>query len=135
MTRSHLYKLRELIEKASANLNDEDALESIELFPSWAVGTSYTLGVRVRYGEKLYKCVQAHTSQSDWTPDAIPALWTEVAPPGEIPVWKQPTGAQDAYMTGDKVWYPDVNTTVYESTIDNNVWSPTDYPKGWKVVE
>ena len=64
-----------------------------------------------------------------------PALFTEVAKPGEIPVWKQPTGAQDAYNKGDKVWYPDVNTTVYESVIDSNVWSPNDYPQGWKVVE
>lgn len=135
MTRSHLIKLREMIEKASANLNDEDALESIELFPSWAVGTSYTLGVRVRYGEKLYKCVQAHTSQSDWTPDATPALWTEVAQPGEIPVWKQPTGAQDAYMTGDKVHYPTESDPVYQSTIDYNVYSPEAYPQGWKIVE
>lgn len=134
MTRSHLYKLRELIEKASANLTDGDALESIELFPSWAVGTSYALGIRVRYGEKLYKCVQAHTSQSDWTPDATPALWTEVAQPGEIPVWKQPTGAHDAYMTGDKVHYPTESDPVYQSTIDYNVYSPEAYPQGWELV-
>ena len=135
MKRSELLKIRAMIEKASASLDDTDALETPALFPAWASGKAYALNDRVRYGEKLYKCVQAHTSQADWTPPAVPALWTEVAKPGEIPVWKQPTGAQDAYMTGDKVWYPDVDTTVYESTIDNNVWSPTDYPQGWKVVE
>lgn len=135
MKRSELLKIRAMIEKASASLDDTDALETPALFPAWASGKAYALNDRVRYGEKLYKCVQAHTSQSDWTPPAVPALWTEVAKPGEIPVWKQPTGAQDAYMTGDKVWYPAVDTTVYESTIDNNVWSPTDYPQGWKVVE
>lgn len=135
MKRSELLKIRAMIEKASASLDDTDALETPALFPAWASGKAYALNDRVRYGEKLYKCVQAHTSQADWTPPAVPALWTEVAKPGEIPVWKQPTGAQDAYMTGDKVWYPAENTTVYESTIDNNVWSPTDYPQGWKVVE
>lgn len=135
MKRSELLKIRAMIEKASASLDDTDALETPALFPAWASGKAYALNDRVRYGEKLYKCVQAHTSQADWTPPAVPALWTEVAKPGEIPVWKQPTGAQDAYMTGDKVWYPDVDTTVYESTIDNNVWSPADYPQGWKVVE
>ncbi len=135
MKRSELLKIRAMIEKASASLDDTDALDVPALFPAWASGKAYTIDDRVRYGEKLYKCVQAHTSQSDWTPPAVPALWTEVAKPGEIPVWKQPTGAQDAYMTGDKVWYPAENTTVYESTIDNNVWSPTDYPQGWKVVE
>ena len=135
MKRSELYKIRELIEKAAVSLADDDAIVAPELFPAWAVGVAYAVDERIRYGEKLYRCVQAHTSQADWTPDNTPALWTEVAKPGEIPVWKQPTGAQDAYNTGDKVWYPDVNTTVYESVIDNNVWSPVDYPQGWKLVE
>ena len=135
MKRSELFKIREIIEKASASLEDTDALEAVELFPLWAVGVAYSVGERVQYDGKLYKVVQAHTSQADWTPPTAPALFTEVAKPGEIPVWKQPTGAQDAYNKGDKVWYPDVNTTVYESVIDSNVWSPNDYPQGWKVVE
>ena len=135
MKRSELFKIREMIEKASASLPDADAIEAAELFPTWAVGVAYSVGERVQYDGKLYKVVQAHTSQADWTPDKTPALFAEVAAPGEIPVWKQPTGAQDAYNKGDKVWYPDVNTTVYESVIDSNVWSPNDYPQGWKVVE
>ena len=135
MKRSELFKIREIIEKASASLEDTDALDAVELFPLWAVGVAYSVGERIQYDGKLYKVVQAHTSQADWTPPTVPALFTEVAKPGEIPVWKQPTGAQDAYNKGDKVWYPDVNTTVYESVIDSNVWSPNDYPQGWKVVE
>lgn len=131
MTRSELNKLRRLIEKASAFLTDDDALEAPVLFPYWEVGKAYAVGDRVAYGEKLYKCVQAHTSQEDWTPPATPALWTEVAEPGEIPVWKQPTGAQDAYQTGDKVHYPTKTDPVYISTCDNNVWSPTTY--GWDL--
>ena len=134
MKRSELLKIRAMIEKASASLDDADALETPALFPAWASGKAYALNDRVRYGEKLYKCVQAHTSQADWTPPEVPALWTEVAKPGEIPVWKQPTGAQDAYMTGDKVWFPDRDTTVYESLIDNNTWSPEAYPAGWQAI-
>ena len=132
MTRQHAYHLRALIEKASVSLSDEEALTGVELFPAWQTDTVYALDERIRYGEKLYKCVQAHTSQSNWTPDVTPALWTEVAPPGEIPVWKQPTGAQDAYMVGDKVHYPTEEDPVYISTVDNNVWQPTVY--GWDVV-
>lgn len=135
MKRSKLYQLREIIEKASANLTDEDALSAVELFPKWEAGKAYEANDRVLYNGKLYKVVQAHTSQADWTPDKTPALFTEVAKPGEIPVWKQPTGAQDAYNTGDKVHYPDADSAVYESLIDANVWSPADYPQGWKLVE
>ena len=132
MKRSHALMLRQMIEKASASLSDTDALDAVELFPLWQTDTAYTLDIRVRYGEKRYKCVQAHTSHVDWTPDQTPALWTEVAHPGEIPVWKQPTGAQDAYMTGDKVHYPTKDDAVYESTIDYNVYEPITY--GWRQL-
>ena len=119
---------------ALATLDDETALDVTVLFPEWAVGKAYAADERIRYGDKLYRCVQAHTSQADWTPDATPALWTEVAKPGEIPVWKQPTGAQDAYNKGDKVHYPTVSDPVYESLIDANVYSPEAYPAGWKKL-
>lgn len=127
--------LRPLIERAAVSLSDSDALTAVELFPAWVVDTAYTVDERIRYDGKLYRCVQAHTSQTEWTPDATPALWTEVAKPGEIPVWRQPTGAQDAYQTGDRVHYPDADGAVYESLIDNNVYSPEAYPAGWAVVE
>ena len=131
MKRSHAYNLRDMMHKAAVSLPDDDALEAVELFPAWAADTAYTLGIRVRYGDTLYRCEQAHTSQADWIPPDTPALWTEVAKPGEIPVWKQPTGAQDAYMTGDKVHYPAKDSPVYVSVVDNNVWSPDVY--GWEL--
>lgn len=133
MKRSKLESLKSMMHKAATSLSDTDALEAVELFPVWQTDTAYTAGIRVRYGEKLYRCEQSHTSQADWTPDQTPALWTEVAKPGEIPVWKQPTGAQDAYMTGDKVHYPTKDDPVYESTMDYNTYAPNVY--GWRIVE
>lgn len=132
MTWEHLRKLKEMVHKASESLPDEDALEAVELFPVWGVGIDYARTVRVRYEDKLYRCEQPHTSQAGWEPPNVPALWTEVAKPGEIPVWKQPTGAQDAYMKGDKVHYPDADGPVYESDVDNNVWEPGAY--GWTQI-
>lgn len=113
-----------------AKLSDETALEAIELFPAWVMDTWYEKGVRLRYGGKLYRVEQAHTSQADWLPDLTPALYTEVAEPGEIPVWRQPTGAQDAYRIGDKVHYPDEDGPVYVNTVDYNVYAPDVY--GWE---
>lgn len=132
MKREHAYKLREMMHKASASLPDEDALEAVELFPVWGIGIDYARTARVRYEDKLYRCEQPHTSQAGWEPPNVPALWTEVAKPGEIPVWKQPTGAQDAYMKGDKVHYPDADGPVYESEMDYNTYAPDVY--GWKEV-
>ena len=132
ITRQKAYQLRALIEKAAIFLSDEDALNGVELFPTWKTDVQYVLGDRVRYNGKLYRCEQPHTSQEGWQPTQTPALWTEVAEPGTIPVWRQPTGAQDAYMTGDKVHYPDEYSPIYVSTVDYNTWAPNVY--GWEEV-
>lgn len=132
MKRSKLLALRALIEKAAVSLPDEDALDGVELFPAWEADTAYAADVRVRFEGKLYRCVQTHTSQEGWEPDKTPSLWTEVAKPGEIPVWRQPTGAQDAYNKGDKVHYPDADGPVYVSIVDANTWAPGVY--GWELA-
>jgi hypothetical protein len=86
------------------------------------------------YNEVKYECIQAHVTQSDWTPDSTPTLWKVYEEPGgEYSVWVQPTGGHDAYNTGDIVWFPEEDTTLYRSLIDANVWSPTVYPAGWEV--
>lgn len=76
-------QLRPYIEKAAVSLDDSDALNAIELFPVWVIGINYLLGDRIQYNTKLFKCIQAHTSQAEWTPDITPALWTEVEQPGQ----------------------------------------------------
>lgn len=124
ITEARARQLRAMIEKAAASLSDTDALSAVTLFPAWHDGINVSADERYEYSAKLYRCVQAHTTQTGWEPDNTPALWTEVAKPGEIPVWKQPTGAQDAYMRGDKVHYPTADDAVYVSTVDHNVWSP-----------
>ena len=123
-------QLRPLIERAAASLSDTDALDGVELFPAWAVGADYAADQRIRYGDKLYRCVQAHTSQAAWTPEAAPALWAKVQLPDPevIPEWEQP-GSTNPYMIGDKVRH---NGKTWVSTIDNNVWEPGVY--GWEVV-
>lgn len=83
ITRQHAYKLREMIVKASISLSDEDALSAIELYPNWQTGTAYTVDERIRYNSTLYRCIQSHTSQADWTPDITPALYVEVEKPGQ----------------------------------------------------
>lgn len=113
-------------------LTDEDALNYKTFFEEWHTDTAYEVGIRVRYEGQLYRCEQAHTSQADWTPDTTKALWTAVAEPGEIPVWVQPTGAQDAYRLGDKVHYPTKDDPVYASTIDYNTYAPN--VAGWELA-
>lgn len=118
-------KMRPLIEKAAASLGDTDALQAPTLFPAWANGTSYSTDERIEYGGTLYRCVQAHTSQADWTPDKTPALWTVVSLE-EWPDWVQPLGSHDAYAKGAKVSH---NGKRWTSDVGNNTWEPGVY--GW----
>lgn len=121
--------LRRIIEETVVSLDDEKALEGIELFPMWKTNHPYEVDDRVQYEDKLYKCVQSHTSQSDWMPSATPALWTRISIE-EWPEWVQPTGAQDAYALGDKVSHLEKH---WISSADANVWEPSVY--GWTEAE
>ena len=127
MTRAKAKQLRQLIEQLAVTLDDETALTGVELFPMWAIGMAYAAGDRVQHDGTLYKCVQAHTSQADWTPDATQALWVVVSIE-EFPEWVQPTGAHDAYNIGDKVTY---NGQHYICTSNANVYAPDVY--GWQL--
>ena len=132
ITRARAYMLRKLIEIASKSLGDEEALQGVELFPRWKGDTSYDVNDRVSYEGMLYKCLQAHTSQATWVPTDSTSLWAKVLIPDPevIPDWEQPDST-NPYMKGDKVRY---NSKVYESLIDNNIWSPEAYPAGWSEV-
>lgn len=123
--------LRPLIEKAAVSLDDEDALQAMELYPYWSGdGVGYLVDDRVRYDEHLYKCLIAHTSQETWTPTDAPSLWAMVliVDPTVIPEWVQPDST-NPYMTGDKVTH---NGLTWISTVDNNVWEPGVY--GWEEI-
>lgn len=124
--------VRESMDAAGAMLTDEQAASVPALYSAWETGTAYNAGDRRIYGGVLYKCLQAHTSQDDWTPDVAVSLWATVLipDPDVIPDWVQPDST-NAYMTGDKVRY---NGVVYRSLIDNNVCSPDAYPAGWELA-
>lgn len=125
-----LNAVKQLLASQVESLDDATALDVAALFPAWAdkEGKAVSVGERLWYDGKLYKVIQAHTVQLDWTPDTASSLFAEVSVE-EWPEFVQPTGAETAYNTGDKVTY---NGKHYISLIDNNVWSPDDYPAGWE---
>ena len=131
MKRAEAIKIRQAIEQGAKSLPADVALEVPALFKKWTAGEAVKLNDIRQYNGILYKILQPHTTQADWTPDITPALWKVVQPEGVIPNWVQPTGAHDAYMKGEKVKF---NGSIYESLIDNNVYSPTAYPQGWRKL-
>ena len=128
-----LEAVKKLLSTETAELSDEDALAVASLFPTWSskIGEMVNAGERLWYDKKLYKVLQPHTVQEDWTPDVSASLFVEISIE-EWPDYVQPTGTQDAYNTGDRVTFSEHR---YICKMDNCVWSPADYPAAWELVE
>lgn len=127
MTRAEAEAIVAALVKLRESATDEQALSVPVLYPAWRSGVAYVAGQRVLHGGVLYKALQDHTSQDDWTPGAAPSLFAKVLIPDEtvIPEWVQPDST-NPYRKGDKVTH---NGKTWTSDIDNNVWEPGVY--GW----
>ena len=106
----------------AGSIDDITASEQASLFSKWAANVNYTVGQLRQYGGKLYRCVQAHTSQTGWEPPNAASLWSITSDPAEEwPARSQPLGAHDAYAAGAKVSH---NSKHWTSDLDGNVWEP-----------
>ena len=121
--------VKKMLSSSITELSDEDALAIAALYPTWIskIGSQVNVGERFWYDEKLYKVIQQHTVQEDWTPDVSQSLFTEVSIE-EWPDFVQPISAESAYMIGDKVTFEGRH---YVSVMDYNIYSPAAYPQGW----
>lgn len=132
-------QLRRALQMFAKTVTEEQALEIATVFPAWEVNRAYEVGDIISYGTnstgdpQLYKVVQKHTSQADRLPGkGTDSLYDAFGLNSSgYPVWTQPSGAHDAYNKGDIV---DYKGTLYQSTIDGNVWAPDAYPTGWTEV-
>ena len=112
---------------------DEEALNDKVLYPLWKAGAQALLGSRMQYGGKLYKCMQAHTTQADWTPSATPALWVEIAAPGAYRQIKVDMLSTEAFALNEIGWWQ-TEGNLYKSLIAANVYTPESYAAGWQKV-
>ena len=137
------WELRKALEYFVATLDidteEDKILEIPSMFPKYKVGVNYKTKEIISYGvnsvgdTQLYQVLQDHTSSAEWTPDTATSLYKTIGiAENGIPNWIQPLGVSDAYMKGDEYMYNGVH---YRSTIDNNVWSPDEYPQGHEIVE
>lgn len=130
MTRQEALEYRRKIETAAAQQSDELALQSVELFPKWEAGIYVAVGERYQYNGVLYRVVQSHTTQSDWTPDITPALWTVVSVE-EWPEIPESIPAEAPWMKGDRGTWKGQH---YICQMDNCVWNPDQYPQAWSLA-
>ena len=116
-------------------LTDEQALTVPSIYPEWSCDISYYVNDRVQYNSELYRCLQNHTSQVTWTPDATGSLWARLRPsevePEVVHEWYMPD-ATNPYMMGDIVTH---NGHTWRSTVDNNIWEPSESTTVWEIID
>lgn len=123
-----------LAKMQAAELSDGDAVKVPALYDEWSGdGVEYKKGDRRRFQGTLVKCLQDHTSQPDWAPNAAPSLWAVILPGQDgsgvtVGIWEQP-GPENAYQLGDQVIH---NGHLWESDFDgDNVWEPGQVGSHW----
>ena len=124
-------EIRKAIDTFAKNQSDKTLIDNKAAFEWWCPGIAAEKDKIYRFGDDLYRCIQPHTTQSDWTPDITPALFVKISLE-EFPQWVQPTGAHDAYNKGDKVSDEGKH---WISEIDGNVWKPGTVVGAWSEIE
>lgn len=119
-------QLKALLLSAVEALPESEQAELPTFFPAWRPGAAYAVSNKLQFASQLYRVIQPHTSQMDWTPDVAVSLFAAIQPPGVIAEWVQPDST-NPYQTGDQVTH---NGQTWTSTADNNVWAPGVY--GWE---
>ena len=124
-------EIRKAIDTFAENQTDETLIDNKAAFSLWRAGVHVTVGQILRYSDDIYRVIQAHTTQDDWTPDITPALFVKISLE-EFPQWRQPTGAHDAYKKGAKVSDEGKH---WISNKDVNIYKPGLVPGDWSEVE
>ena len=142
--RDRAERIRELLEKATiaSPLTDAEASEEPTLFPSWekmlAEGHVFTQEEvdkrpRIEYGGKLYFVIGKHTVQDNWPPDTAVSLYTEIKYRKGHRVIEEYITAEEKFSKGETGI--DADDVVWISTVDNNVYTPVQYPDNWERKE
>jgi hypothetical protein len=139
--------------KAAARLDVTDRLRSDALdqatieavagiYDPWEPRLAVTVGQVLRWDGTLVEVLQAHTTQADWTPDVVPALFRVYRAPGSVAAWVQPTGGHDAYQIGERVTHPNAQdggrVWIFESAINANTTEPGrdgTFHRWWTPIE
>ena len=111
--------------------SDDEKLDMIDLFDEYKGEHVYVRGDEFKWQGSIYRVVNDHTSQETWKPDEVASLYVNINNKIEIQEFIQPTGQHDAYQIGDEILF---NGFVWQSIINDNVWSPQDYPQGWQKI-
>lgn len=130
------YELRDILYKINkmwieAQISEEEKTELDKLARTNAVAENSYASTNAQI-ENIYKeidSIKSRLATLESTEEGSETEPTEPTEPDEYPPYKQPTGAHDCYNTGAKITFKGEK---YTCLIDGCVWSPEEYPAGWK---
>lgn len=132
MKRSHALKLRQMIEKAAASLDDKDASKAVELSQNYPNdGSLLNAGTRINWHGALFRATVDLWATELNNPDNAPNLWEKVMYRDGIRIIPEVITVTTAFAKGERGWWGD---DIYESLLDANVYTPVQYPAGWVMV-
>ena len=120
MKRQRAYALIDAIKRVRETLTDEVALEHIALYPDWEVGMNLSVGDRVEHEGKLYKVVQAHTTQDSWQPNLLPSLFEPIDIVNEGTLENPIIAAIGMAYFKDKYYLDETDGKIYLCTRDDS---------------
>ena len=133
MTRQHAYRLREMMHKAAVSLDDKDASAAAELFPRMKYdGSLISYQTRINWNGTVKMAAADLWDTEENNPDNAPALWSDLKYRDGIRIIPEVITAAEAFAKGERGWWED---ELYESLIDANVYTPAQYPEGWRRTE
>ena len=125
-------KMRAAMETAAVSLDDATASTAPEMFPRLkGDGSLVKAGTRICWGGTLKRAAVDLWDNAENTPDAAPTLWEDVLYRDGIRIIPETITVGLAFAKGERGWWGDA---LYASTMDANVWTPSDYPAGWEII-
>ena len=132
MTRAEALKLRAIVEQAAASLDDKTASEAPTLFPRLKRdGSLIRAGTRINHNGEIKKAAVDLWDTADNSPDNATALWETLDYKDGYRIIPSVITVTTAFAKGERGWW---NGKLYESAVENNVYTPEQYAPNWTEV-
>ena len=132
MTRAEALKLRAIVELAVASLDDKTASEAPTLFPRLKQdGSLVWAGTRIYHNGEVKKAAVDLWDTVDNSPDKATTLWETLDYKDGYRIIPSVITVTEAFAKGERGWW---NGKLYESKVENNVYTPEQYADNWTEV-
>ena len=111
------------------SIGDAAVAEVAALFPDWTPGAKVKPGDVLAWDGTLVEVIQGHTTQADWTPDKVPALFKVHRTP-EMTAWV----AGITVAAGERFTFGGATGECLQAHTTQQGWEPPTTPSLWRAA-